>query len=397
MANKLGSNAKEFQESGGQENVRILCLAIGDSNRTFEKIVSSLASRFSEVSVAAWDRTGLKDRSSIIDGVAYYYIMRGWGYKNWTLLIAKPLWVLRLFFYLLRQNPDLIWAATFECALPATLISWIKNIPFIYYIHDNFSISYPFPHLLRLMIEKLDYWIMKKAAAIIVPDENRIQSFAEPFRYKIHILPNTPNGEIAPSFTEIPDRPFTIYATGSIEIGRGLKTLINACARLSGCRILIAGRAPEKELVDFIKSSGEYIDFRGEVSHRTALELYNEADVVFAFYDPSLPIYVLASPTKLYEAMMMGKPVIVNEEAKISAKVRDWGIGYICSYYDENALTDIIDYICHNNTEIINKGKNARDLFYKLFDWRLIEYKLWRVIELAVSSKAPRNSKLKLG
>jgi glycosyltransferase involved in cell wall biosynthesis len=369
--------------------MKILCMVYADHNRTFEKIRRSLSQRGAHLRVLTWDRIGTGGRSSFRDGVEYYYLMHGWGFKNKKLILGRIIWIARLFFYLLRQRPDVYWAGNFECGLPAVLAACFTRVPVIYYIHDNISISYFWPGWLKSIIELLDSCTMRGSAAIIVPDENRILPYAEAHRQRIYVTPNTPNAAAAPPLREIRDRPFTVYVTGSIDIDRGIEMLLGASEHLPECRLLIAGRILSSSLLDTIKSNPR-ADFLGEVSHEKALDLYNECDVVFTYYDPSLPIYVRASPTKLFEAMMMSKPVIINNETMISTKVQKEDIGYLCGYNDVGGLENLLNYIAHNRFEAKSKGARARIVFETLFDWRLIEPKLWDIVMRVVDSNATK-------
>jgi len=305
--------------------------------------------------------------------------MHGWGHKNKKLLLGLSMWISRILVYLLHQRPDVLWAADFWTAFPAALATRFSHVPFIYYIHDNISLSYDLPRWMRSILETLDSWVMKRAAAIIVPDENRILPHAEAFRAKFHILPNAPSGEMALPLKTTHSRPFTIYANGSLWDSRGIETLLLASDCIAGCRVLLAGRIPQPWVLDSIRSRPQ-VDLRGSVSQSEALDLYNESDVVFAFYDPRLPINVRASPMKLYEAMMMGKPVIVNEETMISSKVKEWDIGYVCGYHDVESLENLLRRIRSNLAKARLKGKRARGLFEVEFDWRLLEPRLWQIV-----------------
>lgn len=360
--------------------IEILCMGSGDGNRTFEKITSSLAKRGANVSALVWDRTGTAGASAVRNGVEYCYLMSGWGYKNKKLLIARIWWMIRLFFYLLRQKPDILWAANFDSALPSVLAAIVTHVPIIYYIHDNISISYSMPAWLRRLVESVDSWVIRRAAVVFVPDENRILSHAEEFRAKFVITPNTPNSSSAPPLRKVKDRSFTVYATGSLEVGRGTLQLLEATKNLPDCRVLLAGRTPEAKVIKAIEIHPR-TTFKGELTHEEALDLYNEADVVFAFYDPTLPIYLLASPTKLYEAMMMAKPVIINRETMMSTKVQEWEIGYVSEYYDVTELETLLRYISQHRTDAESKGARARVIFDERFDWRLLDTKLWQIVE----------------
>ena len=364
--------------------MNLLCLTYGDgSNRTFEKLMSTLRQRGANVQIVAWDRSAKFERHTIHNGFRYYYLMRGWGEKNRKLIMARPLWMFRLFLYLLRQRPTILWAANFDTAFPTALATIFTKVPFVYYIHDNISISYTLPSSLRYLLENVDSWIIKRAATVIVPDENRILSHANKYRSKFHILPNTPDASIAPTEGAPAGSTFTVYVTGSLWNTRGVETLLRATDQLMDCRVLVAGKVPQPEILEMLRSR-PYVDFRGSVSHQEALSLYHEADLVFAFYDPKISINVRASPTKLYEAMMMGRAVLVNEETEISSKVRSWNIGYLCKYHDAKALAELLTYAQRHRDEVAQKGQRGHELFKAQFDWRLLEPHLWNIVQAVV-------------
>jgi hypothetical protein len=56
-------------------------------------------------------------RNKVVGGVPHECIMRGWGYANRKLLIALPLWTLRLAAHMATLRTDLVHAMDFDAAL----------------------------------------------------------------------------------------------------------------------------------------------------------------------------------------------------------------------------------------------------------------------------------------
>ena len=183
-----------------------------------------------------------------------------------------------------------------------------------------------------------------------------------------------------PGDNGINDRqPFCVYVNGSLWNTRGIEVLLKAAERVPNCRIVVAGELPGKGIEDAFQSSSQ-VDYRGWLDHEDALRLYGPSKAVFAFYDPAIPINVCTSPTKLFEAMLMGKPVIINSEAHISNDVREWKTGYSCGYHDVDGLTGILREIGADPEEAERKGALARQLFEKRFAWEYFEPKLLELI-----------------
>ena len=80
----------------------------------------------------------------------------------------------------------------------------------------------------------------------------------------------------------------------------------------------------------------------GRISYQQALELSQQADVLFATYDPAIPNHQYSSPNKVFEGMMLGKPIIVAKHTNMDRMIKDANCGIIVEYGDtvdlENAL-----------------------------------------------------------
>jgi glycosyltransferase involved in cell wall biosynthesis len=355
----------------------ILCLTHGDgTNRTFQKCVNSLKCGGHKVSVVAWDRLRDRNGDSNGDGIPHRFILRGGGFRNKFLAFGYPLWMLRLSLFLLRERADLIWASQFTTAFPAALARIYTGNRFVYYIHDNLCLSYRIPVITNTIFKWLDKWTMKQASAVIMSNPRLVEKHALPYQHKFTFLLNSPSLKKVPSdIGKYDKQPFCVYVNGALLGTRGIEALLKAAEQVPECRILIAGHLPEKDIADAVHSSSQ-VDYRGWLDHEDALRLYGLSHAVFAFYDPARPINIIASPQKVYEAMLMGKPVIINSEILIGKDVREWKTGYSCRYDDINDLADILREIANNPDEAMRKGARARQLFEKKFAWEYFEPKL---------------------
>ncbi len=359
----------------------ILCLTYGDgTNRNFQKHTNTLKLGGHSVSVVAWDRLRDHDGISNWNGIPHRFIMHGGGYRNKYLAFWYPLWILRLSLFLLSRRAELIWASQFATAFPAALARIFTGNRFIYCIHDNLCLSYRIPVITDTIFRWLDRWTIKQASAVIVPNARLVEKHAESYQHKFMVFPNSPSLKKRPGDDGKNDRPpFCVYVNGNLWHTRGIEVLLKAAERVPECRIVVAGELPGKGIEDAINSSSQ-VDYRGWLEHEDALRLYGPSKAVFAFYDPVIPINVCTSPTKFYEAMLMGKPVIINSEARISEDVREWQTGYSCGYHDVDGLTGILREIGSNPEEAGRKGARARQIYEKKFAWEYFEPKLLELI-----------------
>ena len=359
----------------------ILCLTHGDgANRNFQKHTNTLKFGGHKVSVVAWDRLRNHKGTSNGNGIPHRFIMRGGGFQNKFLAFWYPLWIVRLTLFLLSKRTDLIWASQFATAFPAALARLYTGNRFVYCIHDNLCLSYRIPVITDTIFRWLDKWTIRQASAVIVPNAHLVEKHAEPYEHKFRVFPNSPSLKKMPRDKGKNDKqPFCVYVNGSLWNTRGIEVLLEAAKQVPECRIVIAGQLPGKG-IEYAIHSNRQVDYRGWLDHEDALRLYGASKAVFAFYDPAIPINVCTSPTKFYEAMLMGKPVIINSEAHISEQVREWKTGYTCGYHDIKGLAEILHEIANNPNEAERKGAFARQLYEKKFAWEFFEPKLLETV-----------------
>jgi glycosyltransferase involved in cell wall biosynthesis len=127
-------------------------------------------------------------------------------------------------------------------------------------------------------------------------------------------------------------------------------------------------------------SSMAAVDFRGQLSQHEVLELCHSADLIFSFYDPAYEINLKASSTKWFDAMMVGKPILLNCEVMKASWVEQEDIGYLCPYGNKYALVDILRKIKNNKEEAMQKGKKGRLLFEKEFNWYVMQKRILNLI-----------------
>jgi hypothetical protein len=98
-------------------------------------------------------------------------------------------------------------------------------------------------------------------------------------------------------------------------------------------------------------------------------DLFNivfECRGIFSLYDPTLEINRLAASNKLYDAMMLGIPVIVNNEILVSSFVKNNNIGFSIDYSFNDTWNILI------NSDLVDfqiKGINGRKLYLSLYEF----------------------------
>ena len=108
---------------------------------------------------------------------------------------------------------------------------------------------------------------------------------------------------------------------------------------------------------------------------------------IFSLYDPSIEINKLAASNKLYDAMMLSIPVIVNKGILAADLVRNAGIGFVVNY-DYDATWQVLEK--YDNVLVASMGKKGRNLYLQKYEFS----KMLETVLLPVLNNYPFVDKL---
>lgn len=340
-----------------------------------------------DVKFVGWDRASRVPHCRTLDGVQHECIMRGWGYANRKLLVALPLWTLRLATHMSTLRTDLVHAMDFDAALGVAIGLRARRIPFLYDIQDNFELRHAFPTPVRWSIRKVDNWIIRRSAATIVVGGERIVGDMGRYRSKIAVIANCPP-DLAPPAEIVKNEGYlTLAFVGRIAEPRGVRLILEACRRLPWLRVLMAGEIEGEELGRALHACAQ-IELHGYMPQEKALELVHRSDASFAFYDPSTEICRRANGAKWYDAMMAGKCLLINNEVLNAEWILRSGIGYTSPYADADKFVQTLGYLHEHRDKLDETGAKARRLYETQFNRSAMDRRLHEIVLKALKRKA---------
>jgi glycosyltransferase involved in cell wall biosynthesis len=146
-----------------------------------------------------------------------------------------------------------------------------------------------------------------------------------------------------------PDRRIVLYL-GLVMRGRGLHQLFDAIALVERADLVVAGYGPDYERYRAAAAAlphAERIHFLGPVPPAEIPDWTASADVAAMPVQPDTLNHRLNTPTKLYEAMGVGVPVVASDLPGIAPIVVEAGCGALCDPTDPadiaRAIRSIID------------------------------------------------------
>ena len=253
-----------------------------------------------------------------------------------NLLVSYCIFMILLFFRMLfvkRGTYKNIICINFETALPIYLVSKIRGDKFIYEIYDEFSKSYSFPNWLKCWLEKIDLKIIDRADYVIHVDENRIIG---PEKNKSIIIENTPFDYWNGQEREYINIKHKFAIVGFFSDARGMEQIYEFAKSNFSIQFLLAGRFTNELMKNsFLQLPN--IEFHDFMPQKQLFKLMEDCCAIFSLYNPSLEINKYAASNKVYDAMMMGFPVITKEYVINSQYIMTMGCGMVVNYkYDSS-------------------------------------------------------------
>ena len=292
-----------------------------------------------------------------------------------------PIWMMYQFVYHLISPAKIIHACDLDTLIPALLANIIRKKKIVYDVYDLYAERQPpAPQKLRKLVTWFEKFLMRFADIVILADESRYEQIRGTKLQKSLVIYNSPEDIIQSiedsNFKEC-RKTFRIFYAGKIGIGRGIEDIIKAIEGMDDVEFLIAGfeGLHMKSIMRLIDRSIN-VRYLGAITHEEVIKLTLSADMLFALYDPSIPMNKYASPNKLFEAMLCGKPIVVSSGTSMAKIVEKEKCGLVVPYGDIGRLRCAINLL-KNNPEFAKRlGMNGRRAYQKKYSWRIMKQRL---------------------
>lgn len=160
-----------------------------------------------------------------------------------------------------------------------------------------------------------------------------------------------------------------ICYTGAVWIERGLDTMCMA-AGLTDCTFVIAGRIDHSEPDKFIAEFGNNIIFPGYLSREGVVKLYEESIAGVCLFKP-YPNNMIDPPTKIFEYMAAGIPVIASDFESITKVIGRYKCGICINPLDVGKIQKAMQYVIDNPEIAEMMGKNGRNAIGTELNWEI--------------------------
>lgn len=357
-----------------------------DPDSRVEKEVNALLRDGHSIKILAWDRTSkykLKKTTLCFEnGDAEIYRFGipatfGGGMKKNLLPLLK--FQLRIYQWLNKNVDffDAIHACDFDTALTSSKIAFKYRKKFIYDIFDYYVDAFNVPSKIKSLIEKKDQMIINNADAVIICTEKRKEQIVGTNPRKLVVIHNTP-----PSYDEqkmgtlnLKKDKFKIVYVGILDEGRLIKETAEIVKSNLKYEYHVAGFGRLAPLLEDMSKKYDNIFFYGRIPYNKALKLEYSCDIMTALYDPTNPNNYYASPNKFYEAIMLGKPLIMVKDTGMDEIVEKNNIGVVIDYNSKSLADGLFRIISEKNSWNVIFQK-MRELYENNYNWVEMEQRL---------------------
>lgn len=345
------------------------------------KIGRTLKRNGYDIQILTWDKTGDYPADETIDGVpAHNFQLNLSNTRKYTKFFYFATWWVYIIWYILRERPDIVHALDLKNTLPVIILKPFIDVTVVYDIGDSAAFTSNRSTIYRRLLEAFETFAIRGSDGIIHVDEARKSLVNVSSKTHSAVILNSVE-DFYPDFLEnnnsSENEKYTIYYGGWITETRGINILLDLLEDIDDVRLIVAGPKPNKrELMLRIKQRHD-VEYKGTVPHLTSLRYTFDADAVWAYYDPKIPINELASPNKVFEAMMCATPIIANLEAKpVRQIVESEKCGVLAPYDDVDGVKNSIQYLKDNPESSRKLGHNGRKGYTEKYNWDKMENRI---------------------
>ncbi len=272
-------------------------------------------------------------------------------------------------------HPEFIVASDIE-GLLASYLCKERDIKIIYDIRDTTGGKYyRLPKAIVRLIVWMESRIVNSADAIMIVDSRRLEELPPQVLCHPRIITVTNYvqdlSEVVPIFKRVaPKEKLQVCLCGLLIPQRGLDIALDAVRRSNNIHLVLCGTTRGVEVEQKIRKNPN-TTYLGNLTHLEALAYIRQSDIVLALYDPSLPAHRICAPNKMYESLMLGRPVIVNRGTGLESIIETDGTGYVIDYSCEDLIRVLNMAYTEGRNQLAQYGLRARKAYECKYNWNV--------------------------
>ncbi|MBN2395981.1 MAG: glycosyltransferase family 4 protein [Candidatus Atribacteria bacterium] len=301
--------------------------------------------------------------------------------------------VLGLFKLALKENADVYHFHDPELIPIGLLLKACTRARVLYDVHEDYPKAIMEKHWLypwtRRYIALLFKWVEKFSSVFFDGIISATPFIAKKFIYSknIFVVRNLPIIDELSKEEPLPwlKRSNSVAYIGKISFLRGIKEMIEAielASEKTEVRLILAGDFTPESLRKEIKllSGWRLVEYKGYLSLQEVGELVGHVKAGLVLIHPE-PRYLVSYPTKLFEYMSCGIPVIASDFQIWRELVESIGCGLLVNPLDTKGIADAIEYLIKNPKIAEEMGARGKEAVFTRYNWNSEEKKLFSLYQ----------------
>lgn len=292
----------------------------------------------------------------------------GGGIKN-LFSLKKYISTVQSWLEINSNQYDVVHAFDLDAGLASFRARKKTSKPYVYHIADFYVDSRSgIPKLLENPIKNLEFKIINNSETTIICTEQRKEQIKGSKPKNLVVIHNAPAIAAQTTIIENENRPLKLAYVGGLSNNRFIKEIIDIVKENDNFNLTIAGTGPLKEYVEETSNKYNNINYLGQVLYEDAIDIYKDCDILFAIYNPLVSNHRYSAPNKFYEAMMLGKAILVAKDTGVDKLVEKEGIGLVVDYSKESVEANL--NLLLNNRQYLNDLKINSKESYKKYSYK---------------------------
>jgi glycosyltransferase involved in cell wall biosynthesis len=176
------------------------------------------------------------------------------------------------------------------------------------------------------------------------------------------------------------ERPPEIAYVGGISAIRGLQEMMQVMSLLPAtlnARLVLAGKFDPVQLETQLRQTPgwKHVEFVGWLSRVETVRLLTRVRLGLLLLHP-VPEFFESLPTKLFEYMAAGLPILASDFPLWREMIVEAGCGMLVDPLDTKAIAEAIQWILEHPHEAEEMGQKGRKIVFQKYNWQTEDRKL---------------------
>lgn len=369
----------------GRQVIMLLSNPFEPDVRVLKEARSLVAAGYA-VTILCWDRPGKfpaeqSDGQIRICRIQIHSAYGGGINLLWNFVRFNAALVKRV----MNEDADIVHCHDLDTLPGGFIASRLKRSALVYDEHETEYFT-RLPSLLRRIFRAMERFLARRADLVLVTNliqVRKIQSMLKAGKVPVEVK-NCPLKAFfhAPALEE--RGKVTVGWIGYLQRGTGIDRLVRICDRLAEghpeLQLLLVGKIHPDYVVELqaqLQSARhpERIELVAAVPYDQVFPFYRRVDIAALLYEDMIQ-YRLNTPTKLFEAMAQGIPVVATAIGDVQEIVEAHHCGYIVAAGNEDEMERKLEALIMDRALRLQMGKNGFQAAERYYNWELMASRL---------------------